>query len=143
MLVGKTLFTNEVKFVFNLPLLAIVLSAGLGFLTIYFSCVFSARKAAKISPIDAIRSSNYIKIKAKKMKCPKIINKIFGIGGEIAYKNLRRNKKKYRTTVISLVVSITVFISLNTFLNYAFGITGTYYQEMNYNVSIFASYKGD
>ena len=75
------------------------------------------------------------------MKCPKIINKIFGIGGEIAYKNLKRNKKKYRTTVISLVVSITVFISLNTFLNYAFGITGTYYQEMNYNVSIFASYR--
>ena len=142
-LVGKTMFTNEVKFVFNLPLLAIALSAGLGFLTIYFSCVFSARKAAKISPIDAIRSSNDIKIKAKKMKCPKIINKIFGIGGEIAYKNLRRNKKKYRTTVISLVVSITVFISLNTFLNYAFGITGTYYQEMNYNVSIFASCKGD
>ena len=142
-LVGKTMFTNEVKFVFNLPLLAIALSAGLGFLTIYFSCVFSARKAAKISPIAAIRSSNDIKIKAKKMKCPKIINKIFGIGGEIAYKNLRRNKKKYRTTVISLVVSITVFISLNTFLNYAFGITGTYYQEMNYNVSIFASYKGD
>ena len=142
-LVGKTMFTNEVKFVFNLPLLAIALSAGLGFLTIYFSCVFSARKAAKISPIAAIRSSNDIKIKAKKMKCPKIINKIFGIGGEIAYKNLRRNKKKYRTTVISLVVSITVFISLNTFLNYAFGITGTYYQEMNYNVSIFASCKGD
>ena len=59
------MFTNEVKFVFNLPLLAIALSAGLGFLTIYFSCVFSARKAAKISPIAAIRSSNDIKIKAK------------------------------------------------------------------------------
>ena len=142
-LVGKTMFTNEIEFVFNMPLLAIALSVGLGFLTIYLSCVFSARKAAKISPIAAIRSSNDIKIKAKKMKCPRIINKIFGIGGEIAYKNLKRNKKKYRTTVISLVVSITVFISLNTFLNYAFGITGTYYQEMNYNISIFASYKGD
>ena len=67
---------------------------------------------------------------------------------KISFKNIwnwwrnciKRNKKKYRTTVISLVVSITVFISLSTFLNYAFGMTGIYYKEMDYNVTIYSSY---
>ena len=139
-LVGKSVFTDEVEFVFSMPYWAVLISIILGFVTIYLSCIFSARRAAKISPIDAIRSNTDIKIKSKKIKCPKLISKIFGVGGEIAYKNLKRNKKKYRTTVISLVVSITVFISLSTFLNYAFGMTGIYYKEMDYNVTIYSSY---
>ena len=142
-LVGKSVFTNEVKFVFSMPYWAVIISIVLGFATIYFSCIFSARRAAKISPIDAIRSNTDIKIKSKKIKCPKLISKIFGVGGEIAYKNLKRNKKKYRTTVISLVVSITVFISLSTFLNYAFGMTGIYYKEMDYNITIYSNYQND
>ncbi len=44
-----------------------------------------------------------IKIKRKSYKAPKFIKKLFGVGGEIAYKNLKRSKKKYRTTVISLL----------------------------------------
>lgn len=139
-LVGKFVFTNEINFVFSMPIVVVIASAILGFVTIYFSCIFSARKAAKISPIDAIRSNEDIKIKAKKVKSPKIIKKLFGVGGEIAYKNLKRNKKKYRTTVISLVVSITVFISLTTFMNYAFDMSGIYYQEMDYNVVLIANY---
>lgn len=136
MLIGNIAFSDEIKFVFDMPALAVIISVVLGFVTIFLSCVFSARKASKISPIDAIRSNEDIKIKSKKIKSPKIIKKIFGIGGEIAYKNLKRNKKKYRTTVISLVVSITVFISLTTFMNYAFDMSGIYYQEMDYNVSL-------
>lgn len=139
-LVGKIVFADEIKFVFDMPIIVIILSALLGFVTIYLSCIFSAKKAAKISPIDAIRSNEDIKIKAKKVKSPKIIKKIFGVGGDIAYKNLKRNKKKYRTTVISLVVSITVFISLTTFMNYAFDMTGIYYKEMDYNISLSAYY---
>lgn len=139
-LVGKFVFTNEINFVFSMPIVVVIASVILGFVTIYFSCIFSARKAAKISPIDAIRSNEDIKIKAKKVKSPKIIKKLFGVGGEIAYKNLKRNKKKYRTTVISLVVSITVFISLTTFMNYAFDMSGIYYQEMDYNVSLSVYY---
>ena len=140
-LVGSVAFADEIKFVFSMPIIAIILSVLLGFVTIYLSCIFSARKASKISPIDAIRSNEDIKIKSKKVKSPKIIKKIFGIGGDIAYKNLKRNKKKYRTTVISLVVSITVFISLNTFMGYMFNVSGIYYREMDYNVSLSADYQ--
>lgn len=142
-LIGRAAFSRDMEFVFSMPILAVLISIVLGFITIYLSCIFSARKASKISPIDAIRSNSDIKIKSKKIKSPKIIKKIFGVGGEIAYKNLKRNRKKYRTTVISLVVSITVFISLTTFMNYAFDMSGMYYREMDYNIGLNAYYRNE
>lgn len=143
LLIGKSVFSYEVEFVFSMPIIVVIISIILGFVTIYLSSIFSARRASKISPIDAIRSNEDIKIKSKKIKSPKIIKKIFGIGGEIAYKNLKRNKSKYRTTVISLVVSTTVFISLSTFMNYVFDMSGIYYQEKSYNVSLSCPSAGD
>ena len=139
-LIGNDIFEKGIKFVFDMPFEAMVLSVILSIITIYLSCIFSARKASKISPIEAIRSNEDIKIKSRKIKTSKVITKIFGIGGEIAYKNLKRNKKKYRTTVISLVLSITIFISLSSFLNYVFKMSGMYYQELPYNVGIYINY---
>lgn len=51
------------------------------------------------------------------MKTPRIIDKLFGIGGVVAYKDLKRSGKKYRTTVISLTVSIFLFIGVYAFIN--------------------------
>lgn len=127
---------NELEFVVYIPISAVLASIILGVITIYLSSIVSAYKASKISPIEAIKENNEIKIKSKKIKSPKFIRKIFKIGGDIAYKNLKRNKKKYRTTVISLVVSITIFIALSTFINYGFKISNRYYKEMPYNVRI-------
>ena len=130
---------NGMTFSFAMPISAVILSIILAIVTIYLSTRSSARKASKVSPIEAIRSNNEIKIKAKKVKSPKIIKKIFGIGGDIAYKNLKRNRSKYRTTVISLVVSITIFISLSTFMNYVFDLSGLYYTDINYDVEMYIS----
>lgn len=127
---------NELEFVVYIPISAVFSSIILGVITIYLSSIASAYKASKISPIEAIKENNEIKIKSKKIKSPKFIRKMFKIGGDIAYKNLKRNKKKYRTTVISLVVSITIFIALSTFINYGFKISNRYYKEMPYNVRI-------
>ena len=108
----------------------------LGIITIYFSAFKSARRASKISPIDSIRNSGDIKIKSKKLRTPKFIRKIFGIGGEISYKNLKRNKKKYRTTVISIVVSVFVFVALSSFMSMAFDTVENELQISDYNVSL-------
>ena len=127
---------EDVTFIYSLPILAIIFSIILGTITIYFSCRSSARRASKVSPIDAIRSSQDIKIKSKKVKSPKIIKKIFGVGGTIAYKNLKRNKKKYRTTVISLVVSIFIFISVTSLVQYGFNISNQSFQDYKYNLML-------
>ena len=61
------------------------------------SAFIPSRKASKVSPIEAIRQNDDIKINKKKIKTSKFVNKLFGIEGEIAPKNIKRNKKKYRS----------------------------------------------
>ena len=132
---------NGSKFVYSVPALPIIISVIISGITIYLSCIIPARRASKIPPIEAIRGNADIKIKAKKLKTSKLTKKIFGIGGVIASKNLKRNKKKYRTTVISLVVSIAIFISLSSFLEYGKKMTNMYYTDIGYNVTVYGGTK--
>lgn len=98
-------------------------------ITIIISAYLPAKSASRVSPIEAIRLNDDIKIKSKKLKTPKIISKIFGVEGEIAHKNMKRNKKKYRITIISLFISIVLFISFSSLLRY--GIKSVYdYTEL-------------
>ena len=122
---------------------AIAIAAVLAFVTISLSAILPARKAAKISPIDAIRSSNDIKMTAKKLKTPRFLLKLFGIQGEIALKNLKRSKKKYRTTIFSIFVSITIFIAFSSFIEYGFKVSGAYYTEVDYNYVVQSDDAGD
>ena len=123
---------------YSMSWVAIVVSVIVSIVTIWLSCRRSAKKASKITPIEAIRSSEDVKLKAKKIKCPKIITKIFKTGGEIAYKNLKRSKKKYRTTVISIIVSVVIFIAISSFIQYGFKMSSSYYTEKNYNYVVYA-----
>jgi len=127
---------NGIQFVYKVPFLPIFLTFILATVTIYLSVISSARRSAKISPIEAIRNNQDIKIKRNKLKTPAIIKKLFKTGGVIAHKNLKRSRKKYRTTVISLVVSIFVFISLSSFIHYGFEMTSIYYKEYAYNMVV-------
>lgn len=126
----------NVELIFSFSWIAIIFAIILSFVTIYLSARRSAKRASKITPITAIRNSENIKIKSKKIKSPKVINKIFGIGGEISYKNLKRSKKKYRTTVISIIVCVSVFIALSSFINLAFNVIKVEYQNEDYNIQI-------
>lgn len=136
LLLGEYLFNNIDGMVFKVSFIAIIISIILGFVTIYFSAISSAKKASKVSPIDNLRNTNDIKISSKKLKPPKLIKNVFKTGGVLAYKNLKRSKKKYRTTVVSLTVSIFVFISMFTFINEGFKQSGNYYQNYDYNYRI-------
>ncbi len=136
LLLGEYLFNNIDGMVFKVSFIAIIISIILGFVTIYFSAISSAKKASKVSPIDNLRNTNDIKMNSKKLKYPKLIKKVFKTGGVLAYKNLKRSKKKYRTTVVSLTVSIFVFISMFTFINEGFKQSGNYYQDYDYNYRI-------
>ena len=128
------MLTEGLKLVISYSWIAILVAVVLGLVTIYFSALRSAFRASKVSPIDSIRNSSDIKIKARKIKSPKVIKKIFGIGGDISYKNLKRNKKKYRTTVISIIVSVSVFIALSYFMNVAFSEFDRLIEVSDYNI---------
>lgn len=123
-----------ISLVFKLSWLAIVFAIILSLITLLLSARKSAQRASKITPITAIRNSEDIKIKKQKIKTSKLIRKIFGVGGEIAHKNLQRSKKKYRATVISIAVCVTVFISLSAFINFAYDLIKVNYASINYNI---------
>ena len=130
---------NGISFAFALPWWVAVVSAVMSAVIILFSTLSSAFRASRIAPITAIRSNNDIKINKKKSyKSPKFIKKLFGVGGEIAYKNLKRSKKKYRTTVISIIVTVAMFISISTFIEYGMKITGDHFKNMPYNITVHA-----
>ena len=131
--------TDEIfgmKFIFSTNIIAIAFAIVFSALTVYLSARKSAKIASKISPMEAIMSNKDIKIKSKKIKSPKWIKKLFGIGGVIAYKNLKRNKRSYRTTVVSLIMSISAFIAIITFNNYAFETVDLYYANYDFNICI-------
>ena len=135
---------NGISFVYAVPWWAAVISAVMSAVIILFSTLSSAFRASRIAPITAIRGNNDIKInknKRKSYKAPKFIKKLFGVGGEIAYKNLKRSKKKYRTTVISIIVTVTMFISISTFIEYEMKITGDHFKNMPYNITVNANDK--
>lgn len=136
-------YINNTELLYSISWAAIVLSIVISTITIWLSCRSSAKKASKVTPIEAIRNADDVKLKAKKIKCPKIITKVFKTGGEIAYKNLKRSKKKYRTTVISIIVSVVTFIAISSFIEYGFKMSGSYYTEIGYNVAVYEMSKGE
>lgn len=92
-------------------LIACLLSA----LTIFISCYMPAMRASRVSAIDAIRQTADIKLTTRNVKTSKLVRRLFGIEAEIGLKNLKRNKRRYRATVFSLVISIVLFLAVSFF----------------------------
>ncbi len=135
-LIGESL---TVQMAFKIPLWIFPIIILLSYITVSLSALFPAIRAAKMPPVEAIRGNREIKIKPKKIRTSRIVRKIFGIGGVIASKNLKRAKRKYRTTVISIVLSVATFIGLSTFMNQAFGGIGLLFKHVDYDLTVTAS----
>lgn len=114
---------------FSVPFWIFPTAIILSLVTIFLSCLMPAIRAARMSPIDAIRGNQDIKIKSKKLRTSKLVQSTFGIGGVIADKNLKRSRKKYRTTVVSIVLSVATFIGLYSFLHYGQDVIGLQFSD--------------
>lgn len=97
---------------------AIVSAALLGLITVMISAYLPAKRAMRVSPIDAIRQSSDITIQGKEVKTSWLTYKLFGLEGMLASKYFKRNRKKYRATVMSLFLSVVLFISASSFTTY-------------------------
>ncbi len=97
------------------PVWAMAAAALIAFVTVMISVWIPSRRIRKITPIDAIRSSTDIRVRPKEVKTGKWTLKIFGLEGMMARKNYKRDRKKYRSTVISLTMSIVLFTAAGLF----------------------------
>lgn len=100
------------------PVWALALAAAIAFVTIMISVWIPSRRIRKITPMEAIRSSTDIRIRPNEVKTRKWVSAVFGLEGMMAQKNYKRDRRKYRATVISLTMSIGLFTAAGLFNMY-------------------------
>ncbi len=127
---------TDLKMCFVFSPLGVIIASLIGFVTVIISAYIPARKAIKINPIDSVRQTNEIKIRRKNVKVSPLTGKLFGFEATLSSKNFKRNKRKYRTTVFSLFVSVVLFISASSLASYFTDIVEAESQDMNYDVKV-------
>ena len=115
---------------------AIAIAIIFSLITILISVWIPSRRINKVSAIEAIRQNMDIKSKNKPIKTSKLTYKLFGLPGVIASKHYKRSKRKYRTTVISLFISIVLFISASAFTDYLFETANRKISPPEYDLSL-------
>jgi putative ABC transport system permease protein len=106
---------STVPLTLSVSVFAIVVAEVVSLVTILISAYIPARKAANTPVMESIRQTNTIKNEAKAVKTSKFAQRIYGLEGALALKNFKRNKKRYRSIVLSLTLSVVLFVSGSSF----------------------------
>ena len=112
--------------------LAIILVSAV---TVFISALVPAVKASKIMPLDALRQTSTIKLKAGKLRVNPLIGKVFGYEGELAYKNIKRNGLKGTVIVFSMAISIIMFLTID-FFDQTFMKLNKYELDLPFNIYV-------
>lgn len=116
---------------------AVVFAAVIAFATVLLSAFIPAIRAVKLSPIQAIRQSSDVRIRPEKVRTSGLTYRLFGFEGMLSSKNFKRSRKKYRTTVFSLFISIVLFVTAASFTNYLTGAAETTNNYSEYDISFY------
>lgn len=112
-------------------------------ISILLSCRKPVKQAQKASPIEAIKQNDEIAIANQEMKIRSWKAKMLGIEGEIAYKNNKRNKRKYRSTTISITIIMILVMTVSSMISYLFSIINDVYHPINRNIDVGMIYGQD
>ena len=111
---GNILYST-VPLTLSVSVPAIVAAAAVSMVTILISAYVPARKAANTPVMESILQTNEVKTESKAVKTSKLAQRIYGLEGTLAQKNFQRNKKRYRSIVLSLTLSVVLFVSGSAF----------------------------
>ncbi len=129
---------------------AMALGVALSIVILYLSALQAAMRAGRISPIMAIRGNESLCLGRRERKrlekadrklgkpdlMARFYKKLFGVGGLVAYRNLKRSRGKYRTTVIAIVVSLSMFISLSSLIHMGLESSRLTFQDIPWQVRV-------
>lgn len=94
---------------------ALAAAVVISMVTILISAYIPAKKAAGIPVMECIRQTNEIKVEAKAIKTSKFTWRIYGLEEMLALKNFKRNKRRYRSIILSLTLSVVLFVAASAF----------------------------
>ena len=134
----KFVIDANVEFYIKIPYIAFLITILVTYIVTIISSLLPMRKINKISPIEAIKNTNDKNLKLKYNKVPSLITKIFNQEGELAYKNIRKEKSKYRTIILSISISIILFLVVSRFLEIILNDFSLYneYGSNDYEISL-------
>lgn len=150
--IGATLYLTEDLFIslspnvtegikLHVSVLPLIMAALLSLVTVLISAIIPARRASRQTVMSALRQSKDIKISAKKVKVSKLTYKLFGLEGTLARKNFKRQRRRYRSTVVSLFLSIVLFVTASAFEIYLTRGTSTVFKDSGYDLSYYGTPK--
>lgn len=111
----RNILLTDVPLTLTISVPALIASAVISMITILISAYIPARKAVKRPVLESIRQTNEVKIDSKAVKTSDFAQRVYGLEGMLALKNFKRNKKRYRSIVLSLTLSVVLFVSANAF----------------------------
>ncbi len=94
---------------------AVAAAAAVSMVTILIAAYVPARKAAGTPVMENIRQTNAVRISSGAVKTSRFAQRMFGLEGTLALKNFKRNRRRYRSIVLSLTLSVVLFVSADTF----------------------------
>ncbi|MDO5785735.1 MAG: ABC transporter permease [Eubacteriales bacterium] len=107
---------DNVQLTLTVPVPVIAAAAIISLITILISAYIPAKKAAATPVMECIRQTNEVKVENKAMKTSRFASRIYGLEGTLALKNFKRNKRRYRSIILSLILSVVLFIATNSFI---------------------------
>ncbi|MEI8198769.1 MAG: FtsX-like permease family protein [Eubacteriales bacterium] len=110
--------------------ITVLLSAA----TVYVSVLIPAIRASRIMPIDAIRQSREIKLTSRSVRTSPLFRRFFGFEAELAMKNFRRSRRKYRATIISLVISLVLFLTVSSYVQFGTMYAQSSAEQIDYDI---------
>ena len=124
----------DVPFTLHINGWALGAAVVISLLTVLISAWVPSKRATKISAIEAIHMTT--EISDRQIKTSPVTEKLFGLSGVLASKYYKRSKKRYRTTIISLVFSIVLFITISGFSDIF--MEAVFYQSYSYGYDVYA-----
>ncbi|MBU3128362.1 ABC transporter permease [Clostridium tagluense] len=122
--------------------MVLCISAAVGLIAIYLSALVPAYFAGRISPLNAISGRTSITKEKIKRRKNKVIQKIFGFEGALAVKNIKRNRKRYRLTIFSIVISVVLFVAFKSFMDMSLNISDELNESKNIHFQVVGGFPG-
>lgn len=121
------------------PLGLVGITIALAALTIFISVYMPARRASKITAIDAIRLSHDVRLTRRAVRTSRLTRALFGFEATVALKNLKRSRKRYRSTIVSLAISIVLFLTVSMYASMTQQVYSATEDGYNFDIAVHMS----
>lgn len=114
----KNVMYDNVPLTLTVSIPALAVSAAVAMVTIWISAWIPAKKAASMSVMECIRRTEEVNVPAKRERGVGLAGLFFGLEGMLALKSFRRDRRRYRSTILSLTLSVVLFVTAGSFAAY-------------------------